>query len=1051
MAPDLVRVRPGPTATGWLLGRIREIQGGDPLSPVTVVLPTHHAGLHLRRRLAVEGYAGVRFTVLARLAESLAASRLAAAGRTPLTAVTRAALVRSALRAAGGPLAGGAEQAGLVDLVAELATDLRRRADPAADMARIRATGTGTSRAAVAAVAEYERRRVAAGLHDDVDVLDAASEAVRSPGAEAALGDLGAVIVHLPARLDPPEIRLLRELARRTPTLVALPDLGPTVMGAADLLGSSGPGAASVPPAAPPASIDALVAPDPVEEVRAAVREVLAAIERDDAVPLHRIAIVHRDEETYATLVRDALDEAGLPLAALDGRRLVDSVAARGLLGLIRLREQDLSRSAVLGWLSGLPHRVGVLRSQARWDQLSRDAGVVRGDAQWRDRLTALGRTRERTLARLEEDPEDPTVEAHLAALRRDIEDIPRIVEHVAAIDAATRPPEQPTWEAHVDWALRLRDEFLTPDEAWSAEDREASQAVEEVVRGLGAAQAVEPSVHVGVFLRALEDGLRARRRPEGRLGRGVLVGPHRLLLGMDVARVHVLGALEASFPPPAPVDPLLAGDPLGRRPQRQDEERCAWLAALAAADGGEVVVSAPVVDADGRAAYPSPWLLETLTGDGPRPRASEVRSGAAGHPRLRRLQTGGGVPAWPAPLSLAERREAESAAARDAGSDLLRTPLGRRDDLPLGRAVEVGRARRSARLTEFDGDLAAVAGLPLVARGLTGSPQSATGIETWATCPFRHLLGRVLTVSPTEDVDDHRWWQIDAAERGTLIHAILERFFREVAATGHPPPGTPYADEDVRHLEAIAEAAFREAEARGVVGHPLVWANERAAILADLRTVLRDDAEQRAAGGWRPVHLEQPFGIDGAPGSWPPVAVDLDPERRVLLRGYIDRVDVDAAGAVRVVDYKTGRNPRPVVGVESLLDAGRKLQLPVYGRAVRQQARAGGRAAPATTALYWYATVRGGFAQVGLEVDDGVEAVLAEVLAHIDAGLRAGCFPQVPGDFEEWWGRCENCAFCDYDTLCPAGRDVLATAKAGSPGLAAHRALRPAAVEGGA
>jgi ATP-dependent helicase/nuclease subunit B len=1040
MVPELVRVRPGPAATAWLAGRIRAIQADDPLQPVTVVVPGHQAGLHLRRRLAAGGYANVRFTVLARLAESLGAGRLAARGRTPLTAVTRAALVRTALAAAGGPLQPAAQYTGLVDLVAGLAGELRRRADAGGDHARISATGTTTSRAALDAVAGYERRRAAAGLYDEVDLLTAAVEAVLSGEATAALRDLGAVVVHLPARLDPPDAALARALAGHTPVVVALPGLEPPAGEQGLLAGLLGDAAtASVPASVAPAAITALIAPDPVEEVRAAVREVLAAAEREQPVPLHRTAIVHRDEQTYGTLLRDTLDEAGVPHAALDGRRLGDSVAARGLLGLIRLRDQDFARGAMLGWLSGLPHRGGVLRSQARWDQLSRDAGVVRGAAQWRERLTTLAEQRERSLRRLEEDPEDGAVEARGAGLSRDAADARRIVEHIGAIDEATRPPRPATWEGHVAWALRLRDEFLTPDAAWSAEDREASQAVEEAVRGLAEAQSVEPAVSVGVFLRALEDALRTRHRPEGRLGRGVVIGPHRLLLGMDMERVHVLGALEASFPPPAPVDPLLAGDPLGRDAARARQERADWLAALATADGGEVVVSAPTVDAEGRAVYPSPWLLETLAEDGAHPRASEVRTGTAVHPRLRRVS---GLVTTP--LSVAERREAEAEAERSAGRDLLRTALARRPDLPLGRVLEVARARRSPALTEFDGHLARVAGLPLVARGLGEVAQSATGIETWATCPFRHLLGRILAVAPTEDVDDDRWWQIDAAERGTLVHDILERFFREVAASGRPAPGSPYLDADVRRLEEIAAGAFHDAEARGIAGHPLVWANERSAILADLRTLLRDDAEQRGAGGWRPAHLEQAFGFAGEPDSWPAVRVPLGDGRVALLRGRIDRVDVDGSGAARVIDYKTGRNPRQPIGVAHLLDHGRRLQLPIYGRAVRDHARAEQRPAPATTSLYWYATVRGQFQQTALTVDETVEEVLTEVLTRIDAGVRAGCFPQVPGDFAEWRGRYDNCAYCDYDSLCPAGRDVLAASKSCSPRLAPFRALSP-------
>ncbi|HEX6492056.1 MAG TPA: hypothetical protein VF112_01020, partial [Candidatus Dormibacteraeota bacterium] len=490
MVPQLVRVRPGPTATAWLIDRLRGLQAGDPLRPVTVVVPAHHSGLHLRRRLAAGGYANVRFTVLARLAESLGAGRLAARGLSPLTAVTRAALVRTAIAAGGGPLASSAGHAGLVDLVAGLAEELRRRADPAGDAVRIRAAGTLTARSALDAVSAYERGRESARLYDEVDLLTAAAGALRAGEGSAQLRETGTVIVLLPTRLEPPQAELLRALAGRTAVIVALAHL---VEGDGDGLGAGLLGAspvADVPAGVAPATVSALIASDPVEEVRAAVRELLAATEADPPVPLYRAAIVYRDEDTYGPLLRDTLDEAGVPHAALDGRRLEDSVAARGLLGLIRLRDQDFTRAAVLGWLSGLPHRGGVLRSQARWDQLSRDAGVVRGAAQWRERLTGLAEQRQRSLARLDQDLEEPAVEARRAALRRDVEDALRIVEHVTAIDAATRPPEVSTWEAHVAWAERLRDEYLTPDEAWSAEDREASQAVDETLRALGDAAA---------------------------------------------------------------------------------------------------------------------------------------------------------------------------------------------------------------------------------------------------------------------------------------------------------------------------------------------------------------------------------------------------------------------------------------------------------------------------------------------------------------------------------------------------------------------------------
>lgn len=1046
MSLDVIRVRPGRCATDWLIARIKALQSGDPLAAVTIVVPTHQAGLHLRRRLAQDAYANVRFSVLARLAESIGMDRLAAAGWGPLTAITRAALIRSTLRATAGPFEPIAEQGGLVDLIAALASELRRSRDAANHAESVREGGSATARATLDAITAYERRRVEARLYDDVDLLTAATEALRA-GTNSSWGELGSVVVHLPTGLDQPEASLIRALAERVPVTVALADLGEDIDAATSaihLLEAVAVAGSATDVAT--AATTVMIAPDTVEETRSAVRATLAALEQRAAIPLHRQAIVYRDEGVYGQVLRDTLREAGILYSALGGRPLSDSVAARALLGVIHLREQEFSRSSVLSWLSALPHQEGAQRSQARWDQLSRDAGIVKGASQWRDRLTARADGQARTLELLlrEMEDEDQAMEAQRAAINRDVEDARDIVAQISAIDSATQPPATTTWDTLIAWTLRLREAFVAPDSAWDAEELEASQAVDEVVRGLGAAQRFEPVVSMTVFLRALEDALQGRHRPEGRLGRGVLIGPHRLLAGMDMRRVHVLGVLESSFPATMPADPLLGPDVLGHRAVHEARERRDWLMTLAAADGGEVTVSAPAVDVDGRAVYPSPWLLDLIAEKGAaHPRASEMRAGNVEHPRVQRIRSAERAVAEGTPLTIAERREREAMHAHEAGVDLARTALASRSDLPLSRVLEVARARHSTSLTQFDGNLEDAADAPLVAAGLTGRSHSATGIQTWATCPFSFLLGRLLELPATEGHDEDTWWQISALERGSMVHRILERFFGEVVETRTPAPGDEYSAGDIQRMEQIATETFAEWEARGAVGHPLVWANERVAILTDLRTLLAQDVELRAQGGWQPAHVEQAFGMDQEPDSWPTLTIALDDGRMVRLRGRIDRIDVDGDGRARVVDYKTGRRKQRTVTADDRFGAGRSLQLAVYAQAVRDRAHAAGTLPGDGVALYWYVSVKEGFATVELRVDEHVRAALTDVLERVDDGVRAGCFPQVPGE-PTIWGSYDNCGFCPYDSLCPSSRDAVAASKAAGPGLARYFALRP-------
>ena len=54
-----------------LLTLVGDFKGGDPLAPVSVVVPSTYAGLDLRHELSRHGSTNVHFLVLARLAELL--------------------------------------------------------------------------------------------------------------------------------------------------------------------------------------------------------------------------------------------------------------------------------------------------------------------------------------------------------------------------------------------------------------------------------------------------------------------------------------------------------------------------------------------------------------------------------------------------------------------------------------------------------------------------------------------------------------------------------------------------------------------------------------------------------------------------------------------------------------------------------------------------------------------------------------------------------------------------------------------------------------------
>ena len=157
------------------------------------------------------------------------------------------------------------------------------------------------------------------------------------------------------------------------------------------------------------------------------------------------------------------------------------------------------------------------------------------------------------------------------------------------------------------------------------------------------------------------------------------------------------------------------------------------------------------------------------------------------------------------------------------------------------------------------------------------------------------------------------------------------------------------------------------------------------------------------ASAGWTPTHFELAFGKGDAP---PLVLRDTD-GAEIRLRGYIDRVDTNARGELRVVDYKAGSSsisPRD-------LDEGKRLQLALYALALREALQMGA----ASAGLYWHI---GSAKASSLQLEKyagGVEAALSvaaqHALSHAARALRGELAPRAPKDGCPPW--CPATAFC--------------------------------------
>ncbi|WSC91642.1 PD-(D/E)XK nuclease family protein [Streptomyces sp. NBC_01754] len=130
-----------------------------------------------------------------------------------------------------------------------------------------------------------------------------------------------------------------------------------------------------------------------------------------------------------------------------------------------------------------------------------------------------------------------------------------------------------------------------------------------------------------------------------------------------------------------------------------------------------------------------------------------------------------------------------------------------------------------------------------------------------------------------------------EAATRGTLVHAVLERLF-----------DAPAAERTAPRAKALIPGQWD----RLLESKP------------ELTGLFAGDPEGERLAGWlgeaerlveRWFSLEDPTRLEPAERE---MFVETELDSGLRLRGVIDRVDVAPTGEVRIVDYKTGKAPRP-------------------------------------------------------------------------------------------------------------------------------------------
>jgi len=152
----------------------------------------------------------------------------------------------------------------------------------------------------------------------------------------------------------------------------------------------------------------------------------------------------------------------------------------------------------------------------------------------------------------------------------------------------------------------------------------------------------------------------------------------------------------------------------------------------------------------------------------------------------------------------------------------------------------------------------------------------SPSAVTEYQNCPLLYRYRKIDKLPEPPSLD---------AERGTLVHTVLHDLFESVAENR-----TPQTAIDLLPSRWKAQIEAKP-ELIDLVSNEKEWLDRAASLLETYFTV--EDPKTFEATH-REMHLEN------------------DLTESIYLHGYVDRLDVAPTGEVRIVDYKSGKAPKP-------------------------------------------------------------------------------------------------------------------------------------------
>jgi ATP-dependent helicase/DNAse subunit B len=702
-----------------------------------------------------------------------------------------------------------------------------------------------------------------------------------------------------------------------------------------------------------PKSVEFLEAQNRSEEARAILRWIKQRIVHD-GLPINEVAILARNLEAYRPFLMEVAAEFGMPLRLIGGLPLNDNPAIAALLSLLSLPALDWPRRQMLeAWRS--PYfdwsAQGIVeRDAAQLDKLTRAARVIGGLAQWQEAFHTLSQPRSTDTLIDDDDLSENFISA---------EDAQRLQKKFEAFASIITPAPQATIHSYTAFI-----EDLIEGAPLSRETGEGSgvgaalHAFKDALRGLVLSEAVlnaAPQIDYRDFITELRGAIEALSySPDD--DAGIFTASALDARGLSFRAVALLGLSEGEFPQAEREDVLLRETDrailrdrgLAIEPQLRGDEVTFFYQAITRATN-RLLLSRPYLAEDGQAWEPSPYWLQTLK-------------------------------LFDQPIVTRVRPE-DALAPDQAASSIEWTQAAHHFDRSMQRSLEILRARSSDEASVYDGFVPELSPI-LQQRFSAAHGWSASRLELYGTCGFAFYIAHALELEPRTPPEEG----YDARILGSMLHKILEKVYQH--------------DDPLSALAAEAQKVFASAPIDYGFRPSALWAAQQFELEAALRKTITELNE--AAEDFKPRYFEQKFGLGN-----PSLIVRSDEGEEIRLHGYIDRLDVDPHGRLRVIDYKASGSPISAKDLEK----GKRLQLPLYALAAREALKLG----EVASGFYWH-LLQAKASSFKLEkYEGGIEAafnaVKQRVIDHVHH-IRAGHFQPVPPD-EGCPSYCPAIAFC--------------------------------------